>query len=154
MFRLRDFVRPIGRPHRPDVPPALWRANELMVIGDYPGAAQAFEDLARGAVARNDPRAPLLLLQAGRMRIIAGEIPLGMTHLQQGLGLYAVRGQLQRFRNSGQRIAAELSQRNLIEQARQLEATLEADLSTGFVPESGSDQEKAKRVLSTNCRVC
>ena len=91
MFRRRGFVRPFGRPSIPDIPPALRRANELMAIGDYPGAAQAFEELARGAVARNGPRASLLLLQAGRMRILAGQVPLGMTHLQQGLGLFAAR---------------------------------------------------------------
>jgi len=62
MFRRRGFVRPIGRPAMQDIPPALRRANELMATDDYPGAAQAFEGLARGAVARNGPRAPLLLL--------------------------------------------------------------------------------------------
>ncbi len=116
MFRRRGFVRPVGRPPLPGIPRALWRSSGLMAIGDYAGAAQAFEELARGAVARNGPRAPLLLLQAGRMRILAGQVPLGMTHLQQGLGLFAARGQWQQFRNSGQRAVAELSQRGLTEQ--------------------------------------
>ncbi len=154
MFRRRGFVRPFGRPGNLDVPPALRRANELMVNGDYPGAAQAFEELARGAVARNGPRAPLLLLQAGRMRILAGQVPLGMTHLQQGLGLFAERGQWQRFRNSSLRMMAELSQRGLTEQAEQIEATLKASLPAGFVPGSGAGPAKAKRVLPTNCPGC
>ena len=111
MFRRRGFVRPFGRPPIPDIPPALRRANELMAMDDYPGAAQAFEELARGAVSRNGPRAPWLLIQAGRMRILAGQVPLGMTHLQQGLGLFAARGQWQQFSNTSQRIMAELSQR-------------------------------------------
>jgi endogenous inhibitor of DNA gyrase (YacG/DUF329 family) len=123
-----------------------------MAIGDYPGAAQAFEELARGAVARNGPRAPLLLLQAGRMRILASQVPLGMTHLQQGLGLFAARGQWQRFRNSGQRIVAELSQRGLTEQAKQIEATLKASLPAGFVP--GAGPERTKRVLPIKCPGC
>jgi len=88
------------------------------------------------------------------MRVLAGEVPLGMTYLQQGLGLFVARDQWQRFRNSGQRIAGELSQRGLTEQARQIEAILKAGLPAGFVPESGSSPEKAKRVLATNCHGC
>jgi hypothetical protein len=154
MFRRRGFVRPTGRPAIPDIPPALQRANELMATGDHSGAAQAFEELARGAVARNGPRAPWLLIQAGRMRIMAGQIPLGMSHLQQGLDLFAARGQWQRFHNSSQRIMAELSQRGLSGQATQIEANLKARLPAGFVPEPKNIPEKAKRVLPTNCHSC
>jgi hypothetical protein len=125
-----------------------------MAIGDYPGAAQAYEELARGAVARNGSRAPVLLIQAGRMHILADQVSLGMTHLQQGLGFFADRGQWQQFNNSGQRIVAELSQRGLIEQARQIEKTLKASLPAGFVAGPGGKLEKAKRVLPTNCRGC
>lgn len=154
MFRRRGFLRPLGRPLINDIPPALRRANELMAIGDYPGAAQAFEELARGAVARNGPRAPLLLLQAGRMRIKAGQVQLGMTHLQQGLGLFARRGQWQQFRSSGQRIVAELTQRGLTEQAQQLDTMLNASLPAGFVPGPGVVAQRAKPVLPTNCPGC
>ena len=154
MFRRRGFSRPFGRPPIPDIPPALRRANELMALGDYSGAAQAFEELARAAVARNGPRAPLLLLQAGRMCILAGQIPLGMTHLQQGLGLFAARGQWQQFFNSGQRVVAELSQRGQTEQTRQIQATLKTFLPAGFVPGPGAGPEKNKRVLPTHCPGC
>jgi len=152
MFRRRGIARTFGRPAIPDIPPALRRANELMAIGDYTGAAQAFEELARGAVSRNGPRAPLLLIQAGRMRILAGQVPLGMTHLQQGLGLFVMRDQWQRFRNFSQLIAAELSQRGLTEQAKQIEANLKTNLPAGFIP--GAGPEKAKHVLPTNCPGC
>ena len=154
MFRRRGFMRPFGRPNIPDIPPALRRANELMAIGDYPGAAQAFEELARGAVARNGPRAPMLLIQAGRMRILAGQVPLGMTHLQQGLGLFATRGQWQRFNNNARRMMAELSQRGLKEEASQIEAALKSRLPAGFTPVPGAGPENAKRVLPTNCHGC
>ena len=154
MFRRRGFVRPLRHPHIPVISPALRRANELMVIGDYPSAARAFEELAHGAIARNGPRAPLFLLQAGRMHILAGQIQLGMTHLQQGLGLFAARGQWQQFRNSGQRVMAELSQRGLTEQARQIEAILSASLPASFIPETVTGPEKTKRVLPANCPGC
>jgi hypothetical protein len=117
-------------------------------------SAIAYEEMARGAVARNGPRAPLLLLQAGRLRILAGQVPLGMIHLQQGLKLLATRDQWQQFRNSGLRIAAELSRLGLIEQASQIEATLIASLPVSFVPGSGAGAEKTKRVLPTNCHGC
>jgi hypothetical protein len=154
MFRRRGFVRPFGRSPITVIPPALRRANELMAVGDYPAAAQVFEELARGAVARNGPRAPWLLLQAGRMRILEGQIPSGMTHLQQGLGLIAARGQWQLFRNAGQRVVAELSQRGLAEQAKQIDETLKISLPAGFVPGPGAGPEKTKRVLPTNCPGC
>jgi hypothetical protein len=152
MFRRRGFPRPFGRTLIPDIPPALRRANELMAIGDYAGAAQAYEEMARRAVARNGPRAPMLLLQAGRMRILAGQVPLGMTHLQQGLGLFAGRGQWQQFRNSSQRLMAELSQQGLTGEAGQIEAALKAGLPAGFIPAPAPD--KARRVLPTNCPGC
>ncbi len=154
MFRRRGLARPFRRPSISDIPPALRRANELMAIGDYPGAAQAYEELARGAVGRNGQRAPILLIQAGRMRILADQVALGMKHLQQGLGFFADRGQWQRLRNSGQRIVAELSQRGLTEQARQIEETLKTRMPAGFVPGPGIEPGKTKRVLPTNCHGC
>jgi hypothetical protein len=154
MFRRRGLNRPFARPGIQDIPPALRRANELMAIGDYPGAATAFEELARGAVARNGPRAPILLIQAGRMRVLAGQVPLGMTHLKQGLGLFATRGQWQRFNNNARRLQAELSQRGLAGEAGQIETVLKTSLPAGFVPGSEVAAEKARPVLPTNCHGC
>jgi hypothetical protein len=155
MFRRRPIARPFGRPGIPDIPPALRRANELMAIGDYPGAAQAFEELARGAVARNGPRAPILLIQAGHMRILAGQVPAGMLHLRQGLGLFATRGQWQPLYNNSQRMIRELNSRGLTEQAGQIAAILKAGLPAGFVPAStAAASQKAPPVLPTNCPGC
>ena len=155
MFRRRGFIRPFERPAIPDIPPALRRANELMAIGDYPGAALAYEGLARGAVARNGPRAPILLIQAGRMRILAGQVPAGMIHLQQGLGLFAARSQWQQFNGNCRRLMMELSQRGLTEQAGQVEATLKASLPAGFISAGlGTGSQSAKPTLPTNCPGC
>jgi hypothetical protein len=154
MFRRRGFVRPLARPVIPDIPPALRRANELMAEGNYPVAAQAFEQLAHGAVARNGPRAPILLIQAGRMRILAGQVPMGMEHLKQGLEFFAARGQWQRFNNNALRLKAELTQQGLVGQAAQIEAILKARLPAGFVPMTGTIPEKARRVLPPTCPGC
>jgi hypothetical protein len=154
MFRRRGFVRPFGNAANRDIPPALRRANELMATGDYPGAALAYEELARGAVTRNGPRAPILLIQAGRMRILAGQVPLGTTHLKQGLGLFAARGQWQRFNNNGRRLIQELTGRGLSGEASQIEALLKGSLPAGFVPASTAAAGNAKRTLPTNCQKC
>jgi len=152
MFRRRGVIRPFGRPNFGGIPPALRRVNDLMAAGDYTGAAGGFEGLAQGAVARNGPRAPFLLIQAGRMRILAGQVPVGMTHLQQGLDLFRSRGQWQRYRNWSLRITGELSQRGLTDQARQFEADLKTNLPAGFI--SPADQGKAKQSLPTHCPGC
>jgi hypothetical protein len=154
MFRRRRSVRPSSNSLTPNIPPALRRANQLIASKDYTEAAQAFEGLARIAIARDGPRAPLMLLQAGRMRILAGQVPLGMTYLQRGLELFAARGQWQRFHNSAQRLAAELSEHGLTGQADQIVAILNSNLPAGFVARPGAGLEKLDRILPANCPGC
>jgi predicted RNA-binding Zn-ribbon protein involved in translation (DUF1610 family) len=125
-----------------------------MAIGDYPGAAAAFEQLAGGAVARNGPRAPIFLLQAGRARILAGQTANGMAHIQRGLALFAARGQWQKFYGSGQRIVVELNQRGLTAEAKQIEAYLKAALPVGFTPGPAAGFAEKPKVLPTNCTGC
>ena len=60
----REIRRELRRGFAPDIPPMLQRANELLAIGQYAEAAEAFEQMARGAQARGGPRAGLLY--AGR----------------------------------------------------------------------------------------
>ncbi len=103
-----------------------------MSTGNYPAAAQAFEELARGAVLRNGPRAPMLLLQAGRMRILAGQVPAGMAHLQQGLALLAARSQWNQLQNAGSRVMEELKEHGLADQAGQIEQIIKNEPSFGF----------------------
>ncbi len=155
MFRRRGLVRPLGRPRLPDIPPALRQANELMVVGNYTAAAAAFEDLARGAVTRGGPHAPHLLLQAGRARLLAGQTVNGVAHFQQGLALFAARGQMQRLGQAGNRIVSELNQHGLTAEAKQIEAYLKATLPAGFTlqPSTGF-AEKNKPILPTNCHGC
>lgn len=154
MFRRRGFVRPLGRNPILDIPPALLRANELMSIGNFPAAALAFEELAQAAVAHNGPRAPMLLLQAGRMRILAGQVPAGMIHLQQGLALLAARNQWKQLQNSANRVMEELKENGLGDQAGQIEQILETKLALASVPGMSSGPVKPKPILPTNCPGC
>lgn len=152
MFR-RPLRGPLRRVLVGSIPPALQRANQLMATGQYAEAAEIFEQFARGALARNGPRAPWFFLQAGQACILAGQIPAGMAHLQQGLSLFAARGQWQKLHNSGMRFVMELNARGLTAEAKQIEDTLKATLPGGFVARPGAGTVKP-RLLPTNCPGC
>jgi len=125
-----------------------------MATGQYEAAAEIFEQFARGALARNGPRAPWFFLQAGQARLLAGQVPAGMAHLQQGLSLFAARGQFQRLYRAGMRFVAELKARNLSADAKQIEDYLKTTLPAGFVAGPATAAEKPKPVLPTTCHGC
>ena len=81
----RMFRRNIRKTLAQEVPPILQEANFTFDKGEYGRAAELFERIAQGADARGGPRAPLLLLQAGRARILAGQTALGMPPLNADL---------------------------------------------------------------------
>jgi hypothetical protein len=125
-----------------------------MAAGQYEAAAEIFEQFARGALARNGPRAPWFFLQAGQARLLAGQVPAGMAHLQQGLSLFVARGQFQKLYNAGMRFVAELRACGLSAEAKQIEAYLKTTLPAGFVAGPGPGAGKPKPVLPTNCPGC
>jgi hypothetical protein len=136
-----------------DVPPLLRRANELMATGNYAAAAEAFEQLARGAQMRGIPRDARLFLQAGRCRILAGQTPAGMTDLKQGLSIIASRGNFQNLQNAGQRAMAELTQRGLSAEAAEIEALLKGSIPASFAAGPAASPAKP-RLLPTSCPGC
>ncbi|MFH1524617.1 MAG: hypothetical protein ABIF04_06605, partial [Chloroflexota bacterium] len=115
---------------------------------------EIFEKFARGALDRNGPRAPWFFLQAGRACILAGQIPDGKAHLQQGLTLFATRGQWEKLHRNGMRIIADLNARELNAEAKQIEDYLTETLPGGFVAGSRAGAEKPKPLLPTNCPGC
>jgi hypothetical protein len=152
----RGFGRPLRRMFAPDVPPLLRRANQMLSAGDYPGAAAAYEQLARAADARGGPRAPWFYIQAGRSLVMAGQAAGGVEQLERGLGLFAMRGQHPRASNIGRRIVQELTSRNLQKEAQQVTDYLR-ELVPGFGEEAASrpDMQPVKRpVLPTHCPGC
>jgi len=145
-------IRALRRALVPDIPPLLERANEWMAVGDFPGAARAFEQLARAAEARGGPRAPFLYLQSGRACVLAGQVALGMEHLERGLGLFAARGQAGRAFALSQRIVQELNQRGLRKEAQQID-----EYARGLLPDfaaSASEAPAARPPLPTHCPAC
>jgi hypothetical protein len=154
MFRRRGR-RPFRRNFSPDIPPMLQRANEMMAGADYEGAAAAYEGLARGAEARNGPRAPMLFLQAGRARLDAGQTAAATEHFKYGLNLFARRGQGGKAVQTAHRIVDEMKQRGLATEAGQLEAYLQGLLPdfANFV-QTDSPASVKRSLLPTHCPAC
>lgn len=148
----RGFRRGMRRAFAADVPPLLQRANELMAVGDFNGAAEAFEQLATAAEGRNGPRAPRFFLDAGRARILARQTDAGMAHLKHGLELFAARGEMLHLHRTGRRIVAELEQRGMSAEAREIEALLNGNLPVSFTPPAALPTRKS--ILPTHCPSC
>jgi hypothetical protein len=138
------------RAMRQDVPPMLQRAHELMATGNYPAAAEAFEQLARAGEARQHPRTGQMYLQAGRARILAGQKEAGFAHLKRGLSLMvAYPIQLQR---AGERIVSELNQRGMSAEAQEIAQWLKT--SAPAMPVMASSPQTKRPVLPTTCPAC
>jgi hypothetical protein len=158
MFR-RPFVRPMRRAVRPEVHPLLKRANQLMATGNFAAAAQAYEQLAVGAQRRGLPRDAHLFLQAGRNRILAGQVQEGMDDLKQGLEIFTQRGNLAQLQKSGELVISDLKQRGLHEEAVEIEGMVKAAIpaanfaSAAPGAASAAPQEKS-RLLPTTCPTC
>jgi hypothetical protein len=151
MFRRRAqrLFRGMGRPN---VPPMLQRANQMMAAGDYENAAAAFKDLAERAEDRFPQRAPFLYMAAGNAAILSGQAKIGVAHLRRGLTILASQGRIHRMRIFGQRAIDELKARNLNEEAEEI-----ASLMRGNMPKDISTEPPApakKPVLPTHCPAC
>jgi hypothetical protein len=124
-----------------------------MSDGDYVGAANTLEQLARAAEARGGPRAPFFHIQAGRARAMAGQPEEALASLERGLGLFAVRGQSGKLAGFGNRLISELSQRGFTNESQQLVAYLE-NLSPGFQASTTANAAVKHPPLPTHCPGC
>src|SRR5215207_7235523 len=146
----RVFRRHIRKTLAQEVPPVLQEANFAFDKGEYGRAGELFERIAETASARGGPRAPVLYLQAGRARILAGQISLGMPSLKRGLELLAQRRQFSRLHQAGLRVISELNERELKNESAEIETWLKAVL-----PSAPSFDSPVKRpVLPTHCPSC
>ena len=158
MFRKR-FVRP-SRDFGPKPHPLLQRANELMAINDFSGAALAYEELAQAAKVRTGPAAPHLYIQAGRARILAGQVPIGIVHIKQGLSLFAEHGEWLKFHRNRRRTVEELHRLKLNEEADSLSTYLSADIPEGIKEDEAKTRdivgrvERRKAILPVKCQGC
>jgi hypothetical protein len=148
------FKRPFRRIEVGTIPPALRQANHLMASGQYIQAAELFERFATGALNRNGPRAPWFCLQAGQARLLAGQVPQAMAHIQQGLSLFAESGQIRRLYHAGMRFAAELRERGLETEALLIEAFLKQTLPAGQLAGLQKRAGKVQPLLPVSCPSC
>jgi hypothetical protein len=149
----RTFRRHIRKTLAQEVPPILQEANFALSKGEYGRAAELFERIAQGADARGGPRAPILHLQAGRARVLAGQTKLGLPSLQRGLELFAERKQFQRLQSAGQRALAELTERGLKHEVAEIESLLKKFLPS--MPEMDAQSTPIQHpVLPAHCPHC
>ncbi len=149
----RRFIRPIRRMLSRDIPPVLVRANQAMSAGNFVDAAADLELLARAAEARGGHRAPMLYVQAGRARLLAGQTAQSIELFQRGFGLLAARGRPRRLARLGTRVVAELQQRGLDTESRQLSDYLD-NLSPGFGASAALPASTSRPPLPTHCPGC
>lgn len=149
----RMFRRQIRKTLAQEIPPILQEANFAFDKGQYGRAGELFEKIAETAAARGGPRAPIFYLQAGRARVLAGQVGLGMPSLQRGLELFAQYKQVARLQQAGARVISELNERGLRKEATEMETLLKALLTS--TPLSTSATTSFKRAaLPTHCPSC
>jgi len=154
MFRKRGLIRPLQRPFSPDIPPAVQRANELMVSGDYNGAAVAFEQLARGAEGRVGPRAPHFFMDAARARFKAGQKSIAMEHAHHALELLASSKRWPAFQMMGENIATFLNKHGMSQEAQEISDYLKATLPSLPANQPGMQSFTRERTRSRIPTVC
>ena len=149
----RLFRRHIRQTLSENVPPILQEANFVFDKGEYGRAAELFERLAQTADSRGGPRAALFHLQAGRARVRAGQISLGMPSLKRGLELLAQRRQFPRLNKAERRVLAELNERGLRDEASEIETWLKTILP--FTPAATEPKGASKSsALPSHCPAC
>lgn len=121
----RVFRRHIRKTLAENVPPVLQEANFAFSKGEYGRAGELFERIAQTADARGAARAPLFHLQAGRARVLAGQVKLGMPSLRRGLAILAERRQLNRLHQAGHRVISDLRANHLEPEAEEIEAWIQ-----------------------------
>jgi hypothetical protein len=137
---------------REDIPPALQQANQMMAIGDYKNAAQAFHELAHGAEERFPQRAPFLFIESGRAFILSGQIKPGMADLRRGLTILASQRRFPRMQLLGGRIVDELRARDLNAEAGEIETLLNGNLPAAASAETPAPEKRP--TLPTHCPSC
>ncbi len=150
MFRRRGqrLFRGMGNP---SIPPMLQRANQWMADADYSAAAEAYNQLAKGAQTRFPQRAPFLFMQAGRAAILSGQVQAGVADLRRGLTLLADQGRFQRMQAFGQQVLEELKSRGLNVEADEISDLLNANSPQKLPAESAPAK---KPILPTHCPSC
>lgn len=145
--------RIINRIAKPNIPPMLRRANQLMANGDYANAESAFYDLAKRAENKFPQHAPAMYIQAGRAAILSNQTKKGLAHFRSGLTLLGTERRFARLEKIGNIILAELRERGLNAEADEIEEVLKNNLPS-FDTSKQNLQTKKQANLPTHCPSC
>lgn len=150
----QSFGTIFQQPASPVISPALRRAHEMMSMGEYTHAAMAFEQLAHAAEMQDGQRAPHLLFQAGRARMLNNQPVAAMPLLKRGLELLVASGRYTQLYKVGHRIAQELKLRGMEREAREVAVLVGASVPAiaDMPTERGPDM--AKILLPSHCESC
>ncbi len=107
----------------------LQQAHQFMAQGDYARAAEIFEALAAAGEPRRFPSTPALYIQAGRVRLQAGDTVRATAHFEHGLMLLAEFGRLRRLPIVAGRVLDEMRTRALTAEADALEVKVRQALA-------------------------
>ena len=136
---------------RRGAPPVLQQANQMLMDGEYSGAADAFNQLAQGAENLFPQRAPILYVEAGRAAILGGDVKTGIAYFRLGLTMLAAQGRFHRMRILGQRVVQELKTRGLNAEAEEVAGLLGASQPNQLPAESAPVKHP---ILPTHCPSC
>ena len=117
----RAWRRNLGRPGAQEAMARLQQAHQAMAKGDFPQAAGLFEGLATQGETFGIRSTPALLIQAGRARLMAGDVTQATAHFERGLMLMAEVGRVLRLPIVAGSILAEMRARGLTAEADALE---------------------------------
>ena len=156
MFRrrpIRRTLRSLRGASRRGASQALITANQMFESRNYQEAAERFEAIAQTTETRGELRAPQFYLQAGRARILAGQIEDGLAHLKHGLSLFVKRGEWLHLRRASRRVVNELNERGLTDAAEEVTTWLNGAMPVNVqnIPEKTPAR---KPVLPTHCPSC
>jgi hypothetical protein len=114
----------------------LQRAHQLMETGGHANAADLIERIAQSIYDVQMLRmAPRLFVQAGRARILAGEVEAGLALLQKGLEIWADSGRKSVLIKTYQRLSQELPGMGFEEAAGSLSSWLKERYPKVELPE-------------------
>jgi hypothetical protein len=145
--------RIINRIAKPNIPPMLRRANQLMANADYANAESAFYELAKRAENKFPQHAPAMYIQAGRASILSNQTKKGLAHFRSGLTLLGTERRFARLEKIGNIILAELRERELNAEADEIEQVIKNNLPS-FTKQKENTVIKKQAVLPTHCPSC
>jgi hypothetical protein len=117
--------RPLGARAGMAVPPALVEANRRFQAQDYLGAAQLYETVVERAKVNHPRHVPRLLIQAGRARILGGQVDQGFRLMKNGLQVLAGQERWEDLRRFGLLVVDGLQQAGLTQQATEVQEWLQ-----------------------------